>query len=201
MVVPVAPWPNPPDASVAGQAGITRPTPRKMWFKSRLLWAVTAILALLFVAAVVFNGRSSVTRSQSSTMVAPVEVVVLPFLDLTDGIRNEAFTDGMTAELIGRLSKVPGLKVPAAAASLSFRSKKLPPAEIAKDLGAEYVLVGSTRKSGPRLRVAAQLLRAADGHVLWSETYDRPAGDLRMVQDDITGDVTRALTQPIDVQP
>jgi len=61
-----------------------------------------------------------------------------------------------------------------------------------------YVLDGSVRKSGGRLRVAARLVHADNGYVIWSETYDRPFGDILMVQDDIAGEVAKALRAPIE---
>jgi TolB-like protein len=72
---------------------------------------------------------------------------------------------------------------------------------MAKMLGVAYVLDGSVRKSGARLRVAARLIRAGDEYVVWSETYDRPLGDILIVQDDIAGEVTRALRATIEAGP
>ena len=99
----------------------------------------------------------------------------------------------MTEELIDKLSKIPGLRVPAPTSSFYFKGKHVPVTDIAKTLGLAYVLDGSVRKSGDRLRVAARLIRADTGFVVWSETYDRPFDDLLMVQDGIAGEVTKAL--------
>ena len=127
-------------------------------------------------------------------------IAVLPFLDLTEGMKEEEFADGMTEELIDKLSKVPGLRVPAPTSSFYFKDKKMTVADIAKSLGVAYVLDGSVRKSGTRLRVAARLIRADNGYVAWTETYDRPFDDILMVQDDIAGEVTKALRTSIDPQ-
>ena len=144
-------------------------------------------------------------RRQASQVAAPAlkqkSVAVLPFLDLTEGMRNEEFADGMTEELIDRLSKVAGLHVPSATASFFFKNKRVALGEMAKSLAVAYVVDGSIRKSGARLRVAARLVRAENGFVLWSDTYDRPVGDLLMVQDDIAGEVTKALAASIEGQP
>jgi TolB-like protein len=70
-------------------------------------------------------------------------------------------------------------------------------ADVAKTLRVSYVLDGSVRKSGPRVRIAARLVRADNGYVIWSETYDRSFVDLLMVQDDIAAEVTKALTTSI----
>jgi transcriptional activator of cad operon len=121
-------------------------------------------------------------------------VAVLPFLDLTTQAMNEEyFADGMTEELIDRLSRIPGLRVPAPTASFFFKGKQLPVAAMAKSLGVTYVLDGSVRKSDTTLRIAARLVRAADGYVVWSATYDRPSGDKLQVQDDIAREVAQEL--------
>ena len=128
----------------------------------------------------------------------PKSIAVLPFLDLTDTMNEEPFADGMTEELIDKLSKVQGLRVPPPTSSFYFKGKQVTVADIAKSLGVSHVLDGSVRKSGDTLRVAARLVRADDGYVVWSETYDRPLGDKLMVQDDIANEVTRALRASID---
>ena len=121
-------------------------------------------------------------------------VAVLPFLDLTTQAMNEEyFADGMTEELIDRLSRIPGLRVPAPTASFFFKGKQLPVAAMAKSLGVTYVLDGSVRKSDTTLRIAARLVRAADGYVVWSATYDRPSGDKLQMQDDIAREVAQEL--------
>jgi transcriptional activator of cad operon len=103
----------------------------------------------------------------------------------------------MTEELIDKLSKVPGLRVPPPTSSFYFKGKKLTVPQIAQSLGVVYLLDGSIRKSDSTLRVAARLIRADDGYVVWSETYDRPIGDKLMIQDDIAGEVTKALKASI----
>jgi TolB-like protein len=82
-----------------------------------------------------------------------------------------------------------------------FTLPRITIAEIAKTLGVAYVLDGSVRRSGDRLRVAARLIRADNGYVVWSETYDRTVDDILMVQDDIAGEVTKALRASIEARP
>ena len=128
-------------------------------------------------------------------------IAVLPFLDLTEGMKEEEFADGMTEELIDRLNKIPGLRVPAPTSSFYFKGKQVPIADVARTLRVAYVLDGSVRKSGARLRVAARLIRADNADVVWSETYDRPWNDILVVQDDIAGEVTKALLASIEAGP
>jgi TolB-like protein/DNA-binding winged helix-turn-helix (wHTH) protein len=137
--------------------------------------------------------RNAASQAAATAVANQKTIAVLPFLDLTDSMNEEPFADGMTEELIHRLSKVKGLRVPAPTASFYFKGKQLPVAEIARSLHVSYVLDGSVRKSGDTLRVAARLVRADDGYVIWSENYDRPLDDKLMVQDDIANEVTSAL--------
>lgn len=159
------------------------------------MYAALAIAILLGVGSLTYYLGTSRTAASGETSQT---VAVLPFLDLTDDMNEEPFADGMTEELIHKLSKVHGLRVPAPTASFYFKGKQLPVAEIAKSLHVIYVLDGSVRKSGDTLRIAARLLRADDGYVVWSETYDRPLSDKLMVQDDIAGEVTSALRASIN---
>jgi TolB-like protein len=108
-------------------------------------------------------------------------------------MKEEEFADGMTEELIDKLSKIPGIQVASPTSSFYFKGKQVPIADIAKSLAVAYVLDGSVRKSGGRLRIAARLILADNGYVLWTETYDRPFTDVIMVQDDIAGEVTKTL--------
>ena len=167
---------------------------------SRML-AGLALGVLLVAGAVTYFivvGRDASGQAGASSVTSPKAIAVLPFLDLTDEMNEEPFADGMTEELIHKLSKVQGLRVPAPTDSFFFKGKQLPLAEIARSLRVSYVLDGSVRKSGDTLRVAARLVRADDGYVVWSETYDRPVDDKLMVQDDIAGEVTSALRTSID---
>jgi transcriptional activator of cad operon len=181
--------------------------------------AAGAALCLLLVVALMVYGRFARNNSSASSINGTIgalseqpqkSIAVLPFLDLTDAMNQEPFADGMTEELIDKLSKIPGLRVPSATSSFYFKSKLWPRshgnpqitiAEIAKTLGVGYVLDGSVRKSGARVRVDARLIRADNGFVVWSETYDRPFSDILMVQDDIAGEVAKALKASIDAKP
>jgi TolB-like protein len=150
------------------------------------------------IAALVAGGW---WRLRSGSSAESRSIAVLPFLDLTEGMTQEEFADGMTEELIDRLTKIPGFHVPAPTSSFYFKNKKVPLTDIARSLRVAYVLDGSIRKSGPRLRVAARLIRADTADVIWSESYDRPWDDVLKVQDDIAGEVTRALRSSIGAGP
>jgi TolB-like protein len=152
------------------------------------------IVALLGVCAVLGLGAFIYERG-SSAAVPPQSIAVLPFTDLTSqAMDEEYFADGMTEELIDRLSHIPGLRVPAATSSFSFKGKKLPVTDIGKALGVAYVLDGSVRESESTLRITTRLARVEDGYLVWSQSYDRPARDKLKVQEEIAREVAASLT-------
>jgi len=115
----------------------------------------------------------------------PISVAVLPFVDLSEGMANEEFADGITEELIDRLGRIPGLRVKKVSASGTGT------------LDVAFALDGSARKAGDRVRVSARLIRVDDGTVVWSQSYDLPWSDILTMQDDIASAVTNALQEYI----
>jgi transcriptional activator of cad operon len=214
MVATVGPWANgsiapsgfsppsdiePPPASIDAP-----PSPRRL--RAGLMGAAVATLSVALAVAFLIHGRvatndPSASASPAATPQPRNAIAVLPFLDLTDEMNEEPFADGMTEELIDKLSKIPGLQVSAPTSSFYFKGKQIPIADIARTLGVEWVLDGSVRKSGARLRVAARLVRGDNGYVVWSEAYDRRLDDVLMVQDDIASEVTKSLRASIGVRP
>jgi transcriptional activator of cad operon len=193
MVATVGPWVdlNPPPAAERPERTLHRGS--RNW---TLLVGGIVLPAILAFAFLVYGrfGNTAPAGASSDAIALQTSIAVLPFLDLTsESMDQEFFADGMTEELIDRLSKIPGLQVPPPTSSFYFKDKKISIADIAKSLGVEYVLDGSLRKSGSTLRVAARLVRADSGFVVWSETYDRPLDDTLKIQDDIAGEVTKAL--------
>jgi transcriptional activator of cad operon len=201
MVASVSPW---VDRAVAPPPAADELSGSKSGRNPRIWSLITAgaALCLALVIGFVFYGKVGGSVRADSTPAAALgqnSVAVLPFLDLTsESMDQEYFADGMTEELIDRLSKIPGLRVPPPTSSFYFKGKKVPVADIAKSLGVAYVLDGSLRKSGSTMRVAARLVRADSGFVVWTETYDRPMHDSLKVQDDIAGEVIKALGPSID---
>jgi len=165
---------------------------------SKILWAAVA-LSISIGAAIVLHARFSAGTPSASASIAPpaASVGVLPFLDLTKGMRDEEFADGLTEELIDKLSKIPGVRVPSATASFYYKGKGLQVAEIAQGLKVTYLLDGSVRKSSGRVRIAARLVRGDNSYVIWTSTYDQPVSDLIMVQDEIAGEVVKALQSTV----
>jgi serine/threonine-protein kinase len=120
-------------------------------------------------------------------------IAVLPFENLSADRENEYFSDGLSEEIINALTRIPGLKVIARTSAFAFKGKHDDIRRIAESLGVTTVLEGSVRKAGTRIRVAAQLITAADGSHLWSERYDRELADVFAVQDEIAAAITGAL--------
>ena len=195
MVASVSPWVD--LAAPQSGAAVPKPLVRKDW---ALPAAAAAIGVAIILAFLVYGRLGEPVHAAATPGAAPADnsVVVLPFLDLTsESMDQEFFADGMTEELIDRLSKIPGLRVPPATSSFYFKGKKVSVPDIAKSLGVAYVLDGSLRKSGTTMRIAARLVRADNGFVVWSETYDRRLDDTLKVQDDIAGEVTKALAHQL----
>ena len=211
MVATVGPWsdqssslgaPRSEDPTPVAPAASV-PAPR---LKVGLKLVAGAVICVALILGLLFRGKvANHNRPASSAIAAQAQrsIAVLPFLDLTDKMDQEPFADGMTEELINKLSKISGLRVPGPTSSFYFKGKRkqITVAEIAKALGVAYVLDGSVRKSGARMRVAARLIRADTGFVVWSENYDRSLDDMLAVQDDIAGEVTNALRSSIEARP
>ena len=124
-------------------------------------------------------------------------IAVLPFMNMSTDEENEYFSDGITEELINLLTRVNGLKVTARTSSFSFKGKNIDVREIGRQLGVAHVLEGSVRRSGNRVRITAQLLSAADGYHLFSETYDRTVDDVFATQDEISETIVEALAEKL----
>ena len=139
---------------------------------------------------------ATVATPPSATAVATAtdaSIAVLPFVNVSSDKEQEYFADGISEELLNLLAQVPELRVIARTSSFSFKGKDVEVAEIARRLNVANVLEGSVRKSGDRLRITAQLVRASDSSHLWSQTYDRLMTDVFAVQDEIAAEVVEEL--------
>ena len=113
-------------------------------------------------------------------------IAVLPFQNMSGDAEQDHFCDGLVEDIITTLSKLAGLRVIARNSSFVYKGRSIDVREAAKQLGVRYVLEGSVRKSGNRIRVTAQLIDAKDGTHLWAERYDRALDDIFAIQDEIT---------------
>ena len=120
-------------------------------------------------------------------------VAILPFADMSPARDHEYFCDGIAEEIINALCCVRGLRVASRTSAFQFKGRSADVREIGKALGVGAVLEGSVRKAGDRVRITAQLVSAADGYHLWSESYDRQLEDVFAIQSDIAQRLVRAL--------
>jgi TolB-like protein/tetratricopeptide (TPR) repeat protein len=120
-------------------------------------------------------------------------VAVLYFENLSGAKEDEYFRDGMTEDVITELSKVKELRVFPRAAVVAFRDQPATAPQVGQQLGTQYVLGGSLRRAGSRLRITAQLVEARSGTSVWAERYDRELSDVFEVQDEIARNITQAL--------
>jgi adenylate cyclase len=120
-------------------------------------------------------------------------IAVLPFANMSGDAEQEYFADGISEDIITSLSKLPQLFVIARNSAFTFKGKNVHVGEVGKSLGVRYVLEGSVRKSGGRVRITAQLIDATTGGHLWAEKFDRELTDIFAVQDDVTGHIVSAL--------
>src|SRR5438105_8076077 len=120
-------------------------------------------------------------------------IAVLPFTNMSGDAEQEYFSDGMTEDLITDLSKISALFVIARNSSFAYKGRLVKVQEIGRDLGVRFVLEGSIRKSGNRVRITAQLIDAASGGHLWAERFDRDLTDIFATQDEVVEKIVRAL--------
>jgi TolB-like protein/Tfp pilus assembly protein PilF len=158
--------------------------------RTHMRWAKVGaglILLALIIGGVFYFARPPTIAADNNS------IAVLPFVNMSDDKQQGYFSDGISEELLNLLSKIPQLKVAARTSSFSFKGKGVEIPEIARQLHVANVLEGSVRKSGDQLRITAQLIRAAEGYHLWSETYDRKMDDIFKIQDEIAGKVVEEL--------
>lgn len=166
-------------ARLAGAAGKSR---------LKLIIAGLLVLAVAFLA-VTYRGFDSADKG-----VRPANsIAVLPFLNMSGGASQEYFSDGITEELLNRMTKVPELLVTSRTSAFAFKGKEVDVPAAAAKLNVAHVLEGSVRKSGKTIRIDAQLVDAKTDLRIWSKTYDRTLDDIFTVQDDIAAAVMQGL--------
>ena len=150
-----------------------------------------AAFAMAVIGTVVWFGRGAPTPSLQVQV--DKSIAVLPFLDLSEKQDQSYFADGLAEELLDVLANLPGLRVIGRTSSFQFKNKNEDVHSIGAKLGASYVVEGSVRRAGDHVRVAAQLIRAADGAHQWSETFDRNVSDTLQLEAQLAASLGRAL--------
>jgi TolB-like protein/Tfp pilus assembly protein PilF len=126
-------------------------------------------------------------------------IAVLPFVNMSGDPEQEYFSDGMTEEIITRLSMLRKVPVIARNSTFAYKGKSVNVQQVGQELGARYVVEGSVRKAGNRIRITAQLIDATTGNHLWAKTYDRELKDIFSLQDEIAEQIVVSVGVGIDV--
>jgi TolB-like protein/Flp pilus assembly protein TadD len=179
------------------------------WRLKAGLWVTGVVLAIALAYFVISRLDEISKHPAASQSVAPATLVgqagvngaaapknaiaVLPFTDLSEKGDQAYLADGMAEELAGLLGKLSSVRVIGTTSSFRFRERSVDTRSVAAQLGASYLVRGSVRRSGDRIRVSAQLLEGRSGEQRWSDTYDRSVRDFITVQEDIATSVARAL--------
>jgi len=183
------------DATAQVLSGVLRDNPQPLPAYSPLADIVSRCMAKQ--PSQRFQTMADVLRALQQAWTSPVKeapsIAVLPFANMSADPENEYFSDGLAEEIINALTKIDGLHVAARSSSFSFKGKATEVGDVARRLKVRHVLEGSVRKSGPRVRVTAQLVDASNGYQLWSERYDRQLEDIFDVQDDIARSIVDRL--------
>lgn len=144
---------------------------------------------------VIVEPRVAVTDKEKMTLPLPEEpsIAVLPLTNMSGDPEQEYFSDGLTEEIITALSKIHKMFVIARNSTFIYKGKPVNIQKVGEELGVHYVLEGSVRKAGERVRITVQLINALTGHHLWAERYDRNLGDIFALQDEIAIKILTAL--------
>jgi len=156
--------------------------------KTSVAFADAGRLALKNIAAPVQAWRwpgGGAAAPEPATADMP-SIAVLPFANMSGDPEQEFFADGLVEDILTTLSKLAGLRVIARNSSFVYKGRAVDVRQVARELGVQYVLEGSIRKGGNRMRITAQLVDAASGSHVWAERYDRSLDDIFAVQDEIT---------------
>jgi adenylate cyclase len=170
-----------------------------------ILVGTAAVLALAVAIGIwqFYVRRPTIEPASMEKMAYPLpdkpSIAVLPFDNMSEDPKQEYFSDGITVEIITALSKVPKLFVIARNSTFTYKGKPVKVKQVAEELGVRYVLEGSIRKAGDKIRITAQLIDALTGHHLWAERYDRNLKDIFVVQDEITKNIITAMQVKLTV--
>ena len=186
-------------------AGILRADPQgssRARSSAIVIWVVLSLVVLTAYFAVTrehgaASGAGAVSAmAHQNTPSIPADaksIAVLPFVDLSQNKDQEYFGDGISEELLGTLGRIEGLRVAARTSSFSFKNTAVDVHQVGQKLNVGSVLEGSVRRDGQRIRVTAELIDAASGFDMWTQTYERNVDDLFAVQDQITHAIIEAL--------
>ena len=161
-------------------------------------WIYVVLIGAALSVGLFFAGRYSAShaaprQSEATTTVPGKSIAVLPLINESGDPKDEYFSDGLSEELIAALAQISGLKVIGRSSSFRFKDRKEDPRAIGEKLGVSTLLDGTVRKQGDRVRIVAELVNAANGIQLWTQTFDRQLKDIFDVQKEIARAVAESL--------
>jgi adenylate cyclase len=185
-----------PRVTVKGKLEEEKPPPAR---RTPILFGIAIVLVLAVAVGIwqFYMRRPSLETASVEKMAYQLpdkpSIAVLPFNNLSGDPEQEYFSDGLTEEIIAALSSVPKLFVIARNSTFTYKGKPVKVQQVSEELGVQYVLEGSVRKGGDKIRITAQLIDAMTGKHLWAERYDRNLSDIFAVQDEITKNIITAM--------
>jgi TolB-like protein/cytochrome c-type biogenesis protein CcmH/NrfG len=182
--------------SDAESGGPSRPLARGLRRVARRPWAAVLVLLIIGVVAGwgVWRSRTGATAAGVGSPIG--SLAVLPLVNLSGDAEQDYFADGITEALIANLAKIRAIKVISRTSVMQYKATKKPLPDIARELKVDAVVEGSVLRSGNRVRVTAQLIRAATDEHLWAETYDRNLTDILVLQ----GDIARTIAGEVRIK-
>jgi adenylate cyclase len=179
------------------------PSQQRTGLQKRYRWPALIAMAVAMIGAgtwVIHDltlKPGLVSKASIERMAYPLpdkpSIAVLPFVNLSEDPKQEFFSEGITEEIITALSKVRHLFLISRQSTFSYKGKPVKVKQVSEELGVRYVLEGSVRKDGDKVRITAQLIDAIEGHHLWADRYDRELKDIFALQDEITLKIVNAL--------
>jgi TolB-like protein/uncharacterized protein HemY len=155
--------------------------------------AAAGVIVCLLVAFIIMDGFNSDSKGFKSSGNAEKSVMVLPFKNLSSDENNQYFADGITEDILNHLSRIGDLRVISRTTSERFRDSELSSTEIARRIGINYLIEGSVRKYGDKVRITVQLIDGKTDRHLWSENYDRKLADIFQIQSEIAQNIALEL--------
>lgn len=176
----------------------TSGTSKQVYFRRGLV-AAALILTFAglgtwkFLQPTAESNKSALEQATGIPLPDRPSIAVLPFKNMSGDAEQQYFSNGLTEDLITNLSRIPDVMVISHTSTNRYRDKSVDVRLIGKELGVRYVLEGSVRKSGDRMRITAQLIDATSGGHVWAESWDRPVNDFFVLQDEITLSVMQKM--------
>jgi TolB-like protein/DNA-binding winged helix-turn-helix (wHTH) protein len=187
------------EIDVPANAAVSSTVPEEATFARRKLFAGAILaLALSFFAVFLFGQYDAPNEPAADAVDHSRTIAVLPFINLSSDTDQEWFADGLTEALLTTLSRAPDLMVSSRTSSFYYKDSEMDVRTIAEQLGVAHVIEGSVRRGNDNVRVNAQLIRAADGFNLWSETFDKSLDDVIVLQEELAYAIANAMETAMD---